>query len=277
MNTMKKLIAVALMLGAASVADAGKGGSAVAIQSAIASNGQDAILAEVERTETLECSACVPLVTQLLTDDRYAVREVAAWWFAKRPGLQQRMAVQMEAALQGGDSVGIRNAADFLGTTKEYKALPLLRATMSRGGGLTVDARLALVRAAGYMAHTGGNPILLAGMADSDASVRTAAVFAWRDILSQANVTPVEPLLTDSSPQVRAAAATVIGAYRDARVVGSLEQLVMNDSNVTVRRNAAWALGKIGSTQATEALTAASHDASPIVASVAKASLHALH
>ncbi|HEY1811298.1 MAG TPA: HEAT repeat domain-containing protein [Kofleriaceae bacterium] len=274
---MKKLIAVALMLGAASVADAGKGGSAVAIQSAIASNGQDAILAEVERTETLECSACVPLVTQLLTDDRYAVREVAAWWFAKRPGLQQRMAVQMEAALQGGDSVGIRNAADFLGTTKEYKALPLLRATMSRGGGLTVDARLALVRAAGYMAHTGGNPILLAGMADSDASVRTAAVFAWRDILSQANVTPVEPLLTDSSPQVRAAAATVIGAYRDARVVGSLEQLVMNDSNVTVRRNAAWALGKIGSTQATEALTAASHDASPIVASVAKASLHALH
>ncbi|HEX3866975.1 MAG TPA: HEAT repeat domain-containing protein [Gemmatimonadaceae bacterium] len=274
---MKKLIAVALMLGAASVADAGKGGSAASIQAAIASNGQDAILAEVERTETLECSACVPLVTQLLTDNRYAVREVAAWWFAKRPGLQQRLAVQMEAALQGGDSVGIRNAADFLGTTKEYKALPLLRATMSRGSALTVDARLALVRAAGYMAHTGGNPILLAGMADSDASVRTAAVFAWRDVLGQANVTPVEPLLTDGTPQVRAAAATVVGAYRDARVVGSLEQLVMNDGDVTVRRNAAWALGKIGSTQATEALTAASHDASPIVASVARASLHALH
>jgi HEAT repeat protein len=276
MKTMKKLVAVALVLGAASVANAGKGGSAAAIQAAMASNGQDAILAEVERTETLECAECVPLVTQLLTDDRYPVREAAAWWFAKRPGMQQRLAVQMETALQGGDSVAIRNAADFLGTTKEYKALPLLRATITRGG-LTVDARLALVRAAGYMAHTGGNPILTAGMADSDPSVRAAAVLAWRDVLGQANVTPVEPLLSDASSQVRAAAATVIGAYRDARVIGSLTQLVLNDSDVSVRRNAAWALGKIGSSQATEALTAASHDASPIVASVARASLAALH
>jgi len=275
MKTMKKLVAVATLLGAATVAQAGKGGSATAIQSAMSSNGQDAIIAEVERTETLVCGQCVPLVTQLLGDDRYAVREVAAWWFAKRPGLQHQMALQMEASLQTGDSVAVRNAADFLGTTKEYKALPLLRATIQKGG-LSVDARLALVRAAGYMAHTGGNPILVAGMADADAGVRAAAVYAYRDVLGQSDVTPVEPLLSDADPHVRAAAITVIGAYVDGNARGTLEQIVMTDANVQVRRDAAWALGKIGSSASRTALTAATHDASPIVVSVATASLASL-
>jgi HEAT repeat protein len=276
MNTMKKLVAVALMVGAASVAQAGKGGSAQAIQSAMASNGQDAIIAEVERTETLECSACVPLVTQLLTDDRYAVREVAAWWFAKRPGLTQQLVPQMEAQLSGGDSSAVRNAADFLGTTKTYKALPMLLAAIQHGG-LSVDARLAIVRAAGVMAHTSGNAILTAGMADGDASVRTAAVRAWRDVLGQTSVTPVEPLLADGDAGVRAAAATVVGAYTDGNARAALEQLATTDASVTVRRNAAWALGKIASSASRPALVLASQDASPIVASVAKASLAALH
>ena len=275
MKTMKKLVAVALLLGAATVAQAGKGGSAAAIQSAMSSNGQDAIIAEVERTETLVCGQCVPLVTQLLTDDRYPVRQVAAWWFAKRPGLQHQMALQMEGSLQTGDSIAVRNAADFLGTTKEYPSLALLRATMTRGG-LTVDARMALVRAAGAMAHVNGNPILVAGMADADAGVRAAAVYAWRDVLDQPNATPVEALLTDADPHVRVAAVTVIGAYVDGNARGTLEQIVMTDTNVQVRRDAAWALGKIGSAASRTALTAATHDASPIVASVATASLAAL-
>ncbi len=277
MKTMKKLVAVALLVGAASVAQAGKGGNALRIQGAIASNGQDSIIAEVERTETLECAACVPLVSSLLTDSRYAVREVAAWWFAKRPGMQQQLAVQMEAQLSGGDSIAIRNAADFLGTTKTYKALPLLVAAMQRGSTLTVDARLALVRAAGAMAHTAGNSILVSGMADADPSVRTAAVYAWRDVLGQPNVTVVEPLLGDASAQVRAAAATVIGAYQDGTARVTLEQMAMSDTDTTVRRDAAWALGKIGSSASMPALTIASHDASPVVASVAKASMASLH
>jgi HEAT repeat protein len=277
MKTLKKLVAVALLVGAASVAQAGKGGNWQLIQGAILSNGQDAIIAEVERTETLVCGQCVPLVSSLLTDDRYPVREVAAWWFAKRPGLQQQLAAQMEAQLSGSDSIAIRNAADFLGTTKTYKALPLLLAAMQRSSSLTVDARLALVRAAGAMAHTAGNSILLAGMADADPSVRTAAVYAWRDVLNQPNVSVIEPMLTDASAQVRAAAATVIGAYQDGAVRATLEQLVMSDTDTTVRRDAAWALGKIGSSASLPALTIASHDASPVVASVAKSSMARLH
>jgi HEAT repeat protein len=276
MKTLKKLVAVALLVGAASVAQAGKGGSDLDISQAMASNGQDAIIAEVERTETLECAACVPLVTQLLTDDRYAVREVAAWWFAKRPGMQRRLAAQMEAQLSGGDSIAIRNAADFLGVTKTFKALPLLAATMQRSSTLTVDARLALVRAAGAMAHIAGNSILVAGMADADPSVRTTAVYAWRDMLGQANVTAVEPMLTDTSSQVRAAAVTVIGAYRDGAARATLEHIVMSDTDTTVRRDAAWALGKIGSSASMPALTIASQDASPVVASVAHAAMASL-
>ncbi len=276
MKTMKKLLAVALLVGAATTAQAGKGGSFAAINSAIASNGQDAIIAEVERTETLECSQCVASVQSLLTDNRYPVRQVAAWWFAKRPGLQHAMALQMLTQLQSGDSIGVRNAADFLGTTKVYKALPQLLSAMQHAG-LTVDARLAIVRAAGAMAHVSGNPILVAGMADADPSVRMAAVYAWRDVLNQQNATPVEQLLGDTNPQVRAAAITVVGAYRDGSVRMQLEAMVKTDTNANVRRDAAWALGKLGSSASREALLHASQDASPIVASVAKASLAALH
>ena len=44
-----------------------------------------------------------------------------------------------------------------------------------------------------------------------------------------------------------------------------------------MRRNAAWALGRIADPTSRTALRLAAEDASPIVASVAKASLAALH
>jgi HEAT repeat protein len=103
--------------------------------------------------------------------------------------------------------------------------------------------------------------------------VRAAAVIAWRDILGQLDVTPVEPLLVDVDPHVRAEAATVVGAYGDANARGTLEQLVVADADPTVRRNAAWALGQIGSAGSTAALTVASTDKSGLVRGVAKASL----
>jgi HEAT repeat protein len=276
MKTMKKLIAVALTIGAATTtAYAGRGGGEDRIVAAVSSGSQDAILAEVERAEGLICMECVATVQQLTADDRYPVRQVAAWWFAKRPGLQRQLAVKFEADLSSGNSILVRNAADFLGTTKEYKALPLLRTTMLIPG-LSSDARLALVRAAGYMAHVSGNPILVAGMSDADPSIRAAAVAAWRDVLHQTGSAPVEPLLGDTDAHVRSVAATVLGAYKDGNAMGPLQQLVMSDPDTTVRRNAAWALGQIGSSVSREALTKASQDASPIVASVAKSALASL-
>src|SRR4051812_40856014 len=84
-NIAITLAAVGLLSLAPSAAFAGKGGSAEAIQSAIASRSTDAIVAEIERAESLICDRCIDLVTGLTEDSRFAVREVAAWWFARRP------------------------------------------------------------------------------------------------------------------------------------------------------------------------------------------------
>jgi HEAT repeat protein len=270
MKTISKLAAVALTLVATS-AFAGKGGSNAAIVAAVNSHSTDAIIAEVERAEGLTCSECVQTVTNLTEDNRFAVREVAAWWFAKRPGLAKVMSDSMKQDLVSGDSLRARNAADFVGAIVDYTALPSLRAAMGRG--LNSDAKLAIVHAVGYMAHISGNDILVTAMADQDPVVRTAAIVAWRDVLGQLSVAPVTTKLTDSDAHVRAAAATVVGAYGDRGSVTTLEQLVMTDTDPFVRRNAAWALGQIGSRDAAGALITASTDKSGLVRGVAKASL----
>src|SRR5258708_6578223 len=97
MKTMNKIAAVALTLLASTSANAGKGGSDAAIRDAVASGSRDAIIAEVERAEGLMCSECIQTVTNLTEDNRYEVREVAAWWFGKRPQLAHMMAEQMES------------------------------------------------------------------------------------------------------------------------------------------------------------------------------------
>lgn len=274
MNNLSKLAAVAIAL-SATPALAGKGGSNAAIVAAVQSGSTDAILAEVERSEGLLCEECIQTVTNLTEDSRFAVRKVAAWWFAKRPGLKNLMVEQMVVDLTSGDALHVRNAADFVGAVMSYTSLPALRTAMNRSG-LTSDAKLAIVRAVGYMAHVGGNSILQTAMGDSDPQVRAAAVRAWRDILGQVGVTPVEGLLSDGDAGVRAEAATVIGAYGDAGGRAQLEQLVVADPSSFVRRNAAWALGKIGSAESRQALTTASADKSGLVNGVAKAALASL-
>ena len=268
-------VLAASALAFASPALAGKGGSAVKIQAAVQSGSQDAIIAEVERTEGLMCPECVATVTGLLSDNRFPVREVAAWWFAKRPQLEKQMAAKMIGDLQTGDAVHVRNAADFLGAAVEYTALPAFRVAITRTD-LTSDAKLAIVRAVGYMAHVDGNGILQTAMHDGDPAVRAAAVRAWRDVLGQTSVTPVEPLLGDADPRVRAEAATVVGAYADGNARTALEQLVVNDADDVVRRDAAWALGKIGNAASRGALTKAAGDPSGLVRGYARAALATL-
>jgi len=185
------------------------------------------------------------------------------------------MGDQFKQELVSADSTHVRNAADFLGATVDYTALPALRQAMARTG-LTTEAKLAIVGAVGYLKHLDGNSILVTAMGDQDATVRVAAIKAWRDVLGQTSVTPVEAKLVDSDAHVRAAAATVIGAYGDRNAVSTLSQLVTTDTDPFVRRNAAWALGQIGSRDAAAALQQATQDKSGLVKMVAKASLASL-
>jgi HEAT repeat protein len=275
MNISKQLVAVAFVLCAATPAFAGKGGSAAKITAAVNSGSVDAIVAEVERAEGLVCPDCIGTMTNLLEDNRFAVREVAAWWFAKRPGAKDMLAKQFKAELTTAGSIDVRNAADFLGRVRQFDALPQLRTAIARTE-LSAEAKLAIVRAVGYMAHIDGDSVLLVAMNDGDATVRAAAVTAWRDILGQADVKPVVAKLGDSDAKVRAAAATVVGVYKEPTARVMLEQLVTTDGDAFVRRNSAWALGRIGSIDSTAALTTASKDSSGIVRGFASAALAAL-
>jgi hypothetical protein len=101
----KTLAAVAFVLCAATPALAGKGGSASKINSAIKSGSVDAIISEVERAESLICGDCIQMITNLTEDDRYEVREVAAWWFAKRPAMAKMLAEGFISDLSSGNSI----------------------------------------------------------------------------------------------------------------------------------------------------------------------------
>jgi HEAT repeat protein len=211
MNKIRiKLAAVAMVLCAAVPASAGVGGSADKIRAAVASGSVDAIIAEVERAEALACDACVQLVTNLTEDARFQVREVAAWWFAKRPALRRMLGEQFDGELVTGGTLKVRNAADFLGATMTYTSLPNLRAAIRRDVG--AEAKVAIVRAIETLGKRDGNDALAFAMADRDAGVRAAAARAWREIDDQVDATPVVGLLADPDATVRAEAATVAGA-----------------------------------------------------------------
>jgi len=273
-NIGTKIAAVAFLL-LATPAFAGKGGSASKINSAIQSRSVDAIIAEVERTEGLNCGECVQLITNLTEDDRYEVREVAAWWFAKRPAMAKMLAEGFVQDLGSGSSLAVRNAADFLGATVTFTALPQMRSAITRTD-LNADAKLALVRAVKFMAHIDGNFVLLTAMGDADAQVRAAAANAWREIRGQSSASPVVSLLADTDATVRAEAATVVGAMLDATARPSLERLLTTDASPIVRRNAAWAIGKLGQIASRDALYAATTDSSGLVRLTAKAALATL-
>jgi HEAT repeat protein len=250
---------------------AGKGGSEELVVAAIKSGSVDAIIAEVEKAESLMCDECITTITGLLSDNRFAVREVAAWWVAKRPPLLHELAAKYLTQFDG-DSVTVRNAADFLGRTRQYQALPAMETAINRTD-LDVEAKLALVGAVGYMAHVKGDKALEVAMHDPSAEVRAAAVLAYRNILQQTDISPVMPLLQDSDSVVRGNAATVVGAFAVKAAVKPLMVMVVKDPDPTARRNAAWALGKIGDPDARVALNIATFDQSALVRGVAKASL----
>jgi len=281
MTTSIRLVSIvsagiaAVVLGLSSPAHAGRGGSASRIQNAVATGSVDAIIAEVERAERLTCDACTPVVMDLLDSDRYEVREVAAWWFARRAALRVQLHDRSVADLAGGDSRLARNAADVLGTFRHPNAIPALATAVVRTD-LTAEARASAAQALGTIGHRNASTAIATAMADRDASVRLAAVTAWSKIRKQPNAAPVVALVADSSAEVRLAAAAVIGGLRDGAGRAALELAVTADADAGVRRNAAWALGQIGDPASRTALTTATSDPSSLVRSTARVALYAL-
>ncbi len=256
-------------------AEAGRGGSAARIQNAVATGSVDAIIAELERAERLICDACTPTVLDLIDNDRYELREAAAWWIARRPVLKNQLTERSTADLAGSDSRLARNAADVLGTFRHPQAVAALAAASSRTD-LSAEARMAAVRALGTIGHRSANVALTAAMADADASVRLAAATSWLQVRKQATAAPLIALVGDADATVRAKAAGVVGELRDSTARAALETALAGDRDASVRRNAAWALGRIGGAASRAVLTAATADVSPLVRQTAKAALAGL-
>jgi HEAT repeat protein len=214
---------------------------------------------------------------KLLDSEDYRVREVAAWWFARRPVQKSELVDMATARLYGDDPVLARNAADILGTFRMKAALPALAFAAGRTD-LAVEARAAAVRAIGTIAHPDGVPALAQAMGDAAAPVRLEAVRAYRTMRGTPDGAPLVTVLADPDVQVRREAAASVGHFKTPAARAGLETILGHDADELARRNAAWSLGEIGDGASRAALEqAASADASSLVRSVARASLALLH
>ena len=266
-----------VLLLAAAPARAGHGSSPQAVVSAIASGSADAIKSELERAEYLVCAACVDYVMPLIDSDDASVRDVAGWWLVRR-GVSRQVFADMLGRLGQPDSVKARNAADILASFAFPSAIPALGAGLSNPL-FTSEARVAMAHALGVIRRPSAAAPLQAVLADADPQVRAAALSALRKVEGFTDGSVATSLLSDGDENVRVQAIFTVAQLRTQAAVPALVQLLQSDASPSVRKRAAWALGQMNASAsvAAPALTQASTgDASPFVRSLARASLASL-
>lgn len=274
-------LAMSVSLLSPGAAEAGRGGSPEKILSAIRSNSADAIASELERSEYLVCGACVDYVLPLVDHQDPRVRQVAAWWLARR-GAGRAAFAGMLARLGQPDSVKARNAADYLGEIATPRAVPALAAALSNPLFHT-DARVAMARALGAIAAVSkvaeAETALTGALAADQAPIRAAAVVALRRARGFAAPDRVTPLLADGDERVRFEAAVTLATIRARAAAPALVRVLESDPSANVRKHAAWALGEIGAPYGVAGAAlgeAARNDESPLVRSLANAALSRL-
>ena len=275
-KTMKLAVVafLGISLAAAGTAVAGRGSSPQAVQRAIASGSPDAIKAELERAEHLVCVSCVDMVMPLLDNNNQGIREVAAWWIARR-GVARTVRVQMLTRLGQPDSVAARNAADVLGEFHYVSSIPALSAALSNPT-FSSEARAHRAMALGRISRPEVVAPLTGALSVSDGVVQVAAMQALQSIAGLRDGSQVSPLLGNGDASVRAEAATTLGMFHDASAANALVTALQNDTSPIVRKRAAWALGEIHANTAVAGpalQAAAANDASPFVRSLAAAAL----
>jgi HEAT repeat protein len=275
-KTMKLAVVtfLGISLAAAGSAVAGHGSSPQAVQLAIASGSPDAIKSELERAERLVCVSCVNMVMPLVDNQDEGIRQVAAWWLARR-GVARDLRVQMLNRLAQPDSIAARNAADVLGEFHYVSSIPALSAALTNPT-FSSEARAHIAQALGKISRPAVVAPLTGVLAGNDPVVKVAAMKALQGIAGLRDGSAVSPLLGDSELGVRAEAATTLGMFHDANGASALVNALQNDASPIVRKRAAWALGEIHANAAVAGpalQSAAANDASPFVRSLAGAAL----
>jgi HEAT repeat protein len=272
---IRTLLTVGVIL-SSPVALAGRGGSTVGIEAAVASGSVDAIVSEIERSEGLACLSCIEPVRQLVDHDSAKVRDVAGWWLGKR-GVRDEVIADMKARLLALDPVAARNAADVLGAMRDFSTLSALTTYIAHP--LDEESGQAAARAIGNIGHPSALAALEGAFASPLAGVRASALEAIRNLRAPkgasviSDASKVVVLLADTDVNVRRQAAYTAGFLRDRNAVPQLMTVVTTDASALVRKGAAWALGQIGDGRAIPSLTQALTDADALVRSIASGAL----
>ena len=270
------LLGAALLL--PTTALAGKGATYTTLKRAIATGNRDSIVAEVERAEKLPCAPCIDLVMPLIDDDNADVRDVAAWWLAKR-AIRTQVRDDMFARLAAGNSTLARNAAEVLGRFMHPDALMPLEIAI-HDDALDDEARAAAAAAVGSIGDYRGKAVLEAALGSDSSAVRAAAAKGLRNIRGNVDGLALVEVLGDDDDAVIREAVLTLGAVREVGAVADLGDIVTDATlPASVRKHAAWALGRVGAgnDDARAVLRAVSEDdESMLVRGAARAALQSL-
>lgn len=106
--------------------------------------------------------------------------------------------------------------------------------------------------------------------ADSDPLLQKATFRALGEMGAQAAVQPLANKLVAENPDTRSRAARALGLIGDTRTIDPLADVLEDDEEDTVRASAAWALNRIGTEEAHEALREYADDRAYLVQSEAE-------
>lgn len=279
MKTMKTILLAAALLGAPALASAQeyapdefrvhdrtigelshgtRAPSTEALMETISTGTTGALVAMLEYGERVECHGCVPLLeARLLSDDDAEVRGIAAWWLARRPfGFAAVMSEIRTVLASDADPVRRARAAEAIGNFADPHGVAHLATAFDTDGDAGV--RVAAIRGLIAINAPGSLPVLTRALGDAEHDVRAAALAGVTRVNFFSDYDALLPLLNDGDAALRRRAATVVGSLRVTAAVPVLSALLANTMEDSgVRREAAWALGRIGGSEADVALAAA--------------------
>ena len=245
----------------------------------VARGGQPtAIWEALEHGERVECLDCISVVAPLLYDPSPVTREISAWWLRRRVfGVFGAGEVyeQTLGTLKGDPDAQKRAyAAQALG---EFLAAPGVTACAEA----IANDKEPVVRAAAASAlgrlNDDGAGALSKALADSDKTVRLAALGSVGRVNAFNDPPALTRLVGDGDAVVRRRAAEVIGAHRTKDAVGALVAQVKAEPDANARGAMAHALGQLGDAAARSVLEdLAQNDANGLVRDLARISLRQL-